>query len=109
MWRIVGTFAFCFCFCLVSAQDKVLSGKIRDQQSGELVPFATVRFKNSGIGKLADAEGNFVFHFTNWPKDTLEVSFVGFQEYRFGFHPDSLTKDSIILLFISNLASLIWV
>ncbi|HVG15344.1 MAG TPA: DUF5686 family protein [Chitinophagaceae bacterium] len=89
---------FCSSFFFASAQTKVLSGKIRDNQSGELVPFASVRFKRSGIGKLADAEGNFVFNFSQWPKDTLEISFVGFKEYYYVFHPDSVKKDSLHLL-----------
>jgi hypothetical protein len=47
----------------VSAQTKVIKGTIRDQHSGEQVPFASVFFKKSGIGKLADSAGQFFFHF----------------------------------------------
>ena len=50
-------------FLSSSAQKKVLKGTIKDQHSGEQVPFASVSFKKSGIGKLADSSGSFVFRF----------------------------------------------
>jgi hypothetical protein len=86
-----------FVFLNGSAQTKVLKGTIRDQHSGEQVPFASVRFKNSGVGKLSDSSGAFIFYFTNWPKDTLEISFVGFREYYYAIDPASIRTDSINL------------
>ena len=80
----------------LSAQ-KVLKGTIKDQHSGEQVPFASVYFKKSGIGKLADSSGSFIFHFQNWPKDTLEISFVGFSEYDYALDPATITTDTITL------------
>lgn len=40
-----------------------------------------MRFKKSGTGKLSDSAGTFVFRFDEWPSDTLEISYVGFQDY----------------------------
>ncbi|HEY4156167.1 MAG TPA: carboxypeptidase-like regulatory domain-containing protein, partial [Puia sp.] len=80
------------------AQQKLLRGVILDAQSGERVPFASMRFLQSGNGKLSDSAGNFVFRFENWPKDTLEITYVGFQNYHLVLS-DSLfrryRKDSI--------------
>lgn len=75
----------------------MLRGIIKDQHSNERVPFASVRFKVSGIGKLSDSSGSFVFHFDAWPKDTLEITSVGFQDYRFSIEPSQITRDTVNL------------
>src|SRR5271168_3648889 len=43
---------------LASAQTKLVSGKITDQQ-GQPVPFASVKIKGSNSGTSADADGSF--------------------------------------------------
>jgi Family of unknown function (DUF5686) len=63
------------------AQTKVLRGVILDIQSGERVPFASMRLNKSSYGKLSDSAGGFTFRFEKWPHDTLQVSYVGFQTY----------------------------
>lgn len=88
----------CVATIAASAQSKVIIGAIRDQHSGEQVPFASVRFKNSGIGKLSDSSGAFIFHFEKWPKDTLEISFVGFRDYQQAIDPDLIKTDTLNLL-----------
>ncbi|HZK63631.1 MAG TPA: DUF5686 family protein [Puia sp.] len=72
---------FLFSFQDAASQQKLLRGVILDAQSGERVPFASLRFNGSGAGKLSDSAGNFSFRFTDWPKDTLEITYVGFQYY----------------------------
>ncbi len=63
------------------AQTKVLRGVILDIQSGERVPFASMRLDKSGYGKLSDSAGGFTFRFEQWPRDTLQISYVGFQTF----------------------------
>ena len=65
----------------IRGQTKILSGVILDIQSGERVPFASMRLVRRGSGKLSDSAGGFSFRFEQWPRDTLEVSYVGFQTY----------------------------
>ncbi len=65
----------------VHAQTKVLSGIILDIQSGERVPFASMRLVKNGYGKLSDSAGGFTFRFEQWPRDTLQISYVGFQTF----------------------------
>jgi hypothetical protein len=77
------------------AQTKVLKGTIKDEHSSEIIPFASVRFKQSGLGKLADSSGSFLFHFESWPKDTLEISSVGYQDYKMAI--DSTGNDTLRL------------
>lgn len=67
------------------SQTKILKGIIKDAHSDERVPFASLRFKKSGTGKLSDSSGAFTFRFDEWPKDTLEITYVGFQDYELSF------------------------
>ncbi len=65
----------------IRGQTKILSGVILDIQSGERVPFASMRLVRNGYGKLSDSAGGFTFRFEQWPRDTLEISYVGFHTY----------------------------
>ena len=87
------------------AQKKVLSGVIQDLQSGERIPFASMRLDKSGFGKLSDSAGGFSFHFEQWPRDTLEISYVGFQSFYLPLNDSLLSRargDSLFV--VINLA-----
>ncbi len=64
-----------------SGQGKVLRGMVQDGNSEEGIPFASVSFKNSTVGKLTDSSGSFIFYLNNWPSDTLEITSVGYQPF----------------------------
>src|SRR5689334_12902793 len=71
------------CFMCSTAQRKTLSGLVQDVNSEEPVPFASVSFKGTTIGKLTDSSGHFYFNLDKWPSDTLEITCVGYQPYRY--------------------------
>lgn len=73
-------FSWAFVFS-ASAQTKIIKGIIKDIHSDERVPFASVQLKKSGIGKLTDSAGQFTLVLQEWPADTLEVTYVGYQDY----------------------------
>ena len=77
-----------------TAAQKIISGTVKDSHSEELVPFASVFFKNTSIGKLTDSAGFFSFHLGQWPGDTLMITSVGYQPF---FYAIDKTKDSILL------------
>ncbi|HEX6180583.1 MAG TPA: DUF5686 family protein, partial [Chitinophagaceae bacterium] len=79
------------------AQVKVLKGIIKDIHSDERIPFASVHFLKAGSGKLADSSGAFIFRFDNWQPDTLEITYVGYQDYRFVIDPAQIKSDTINL------------
>jgi hypothetical protein len=91
-------------FAVGHAQTRVLRGIIKDSHSGEPIPFASLHFKKNRTGGLSDASGRFLFRFNeSWPKDTLEITYVGFQDYEMAF-TDSLVqkaKQDTISLIIS--------
>src|SRR6185503_17495519 len=77
-------FLIFFCFligysALGRAQTRVISGIVKDEHSEEGVPFASVQFKNTSIGRFTDSSGKFSFHLDNWPSDTLVITCVGYQ------------------------------
>lgn len=79
----------------LAAQQKIISGIVKDSHSEEAIPFASVQFKNSTVGKLSDSAGGFGFYLKQWPSDTLEITCVGYQPY---FFPINKLKDSILLV-----------
>jgi hypothetical protein len=76
------------------AQKKIISGVVKDSHSDESIPFASVSFKNTTVGKLSDSSGGFSFYLKNWPSDTLEITCVGYQPFKFFIDK---TKDSILI------------
>lgn len=79
------------------AQTKLITGHVRDQHSDEPVPFASVRFKGSGIGGTADSAGKYVLSVSSSVNDTLEITSVGYQDYRMPLSLSSLVGDSLRL------------
>ncbi len=76
----------------VLSQTKKVTGTVKDAHSEEPIPFASVSFKNTTVGKLTDSAGVFSFYLAKWPSDTLEISCVGYQPFRLVL---ALGKDSI--------------
>ncbi|HEV8285141.1 MAG TPA: DUF5686 family protein [Chitinophagaceae bacterium] len=77
------------------AQKKIISGLIKDFHSDEPVPFASISFKGTTTGMLSDSSGSFLFSLNHWPSDTLEITCVGYQPFKFYISP---AKDSITTL-----------
>lgn len=90
-------FLFFFIADNILAQSRVLIGTIKDQHSNEPVPFASVRFRHSGIGEVADSAGNFFFRLSHHADDTLDITSVGYQDYFFPVHFSSMKTDSLHL------------
>ncbi len=96
--RVSVVILFLLFFCtsqLTIAQSKLIIGTISDQHSAETVPFASVRFKNSGIGQLADSSGSFRFTLPIQTKDTLLITSVGYEDYSLPIDLSLFAKDTI--------------
>ena len=61
-----------------SAQRKILKGIVKDRQSDEAIPYASVVFKLSRQGTLTDSSGIFSFEYNGSGLDTLLVTSVGY-------------------------------
>ena len=75
------------------SQNLIVRGVVKDIHSDERIPFASIQFKKSGIGKLTDSVGNFAFGLNEWPiNDTLEVTYVGYQDNLFPIDSSVLAR-----------------
>jgi hypothetical protein len=79
-------------FLPLFGQVKIISGIVKDSHSDERIPFASVSFTGSTIGKLTDSAGSFSFYLNDWPGDTLVFTSVGYQPFKFAIDK---SKDSI--------------
>ncbi|HYF33430.1 MAG TPA: DUF5686 family protein [Chitinophagaceae bacterium] len=95
---VVTIFGFLAMGLNTQAQVKVLKGIIKDIHSDERIPFASIQFIKAGTGRLADSSGAFIFRFDKWPQDTLEITYVGYQDYKFFIDPAQLTRDTLNLV-----------
>ena len=64
------------------SQSITISGQIIDGHTKEPVSYASVYFVKSKAGKTSDSAGNFTFYFSNFIKDTLVVSYIGYDLYK---------------------------
>src|SRR5688572_30800494 len=87
----------CLTLSLISfsaaSQQKVFIGTVKDSQSEEPVPFASISFIGTTMGKLTDSSGAFTFYLDRWPSDTLVITSVGYQPFRFSI---DISQDSIV-------------
>jgi hypothetical protein len=72
---------------MAMAQPKMIRGVVKDAFNNEAISFASLQFKITGAGKLADSSGAFRFFFDNWPHDTLIVTSVGYADFKAAITP----------------------
>ena len=87
-----------FSCAAAQAQSKILKGIVKDQHSDERIPFASLHFMKAGSGKLADSAGAFTFRFDNWQADTLEITYVGYKDFKFFIDPSAVKGDTVTLI-----------
>jgi hypothetical protein len=92
-YKFLFSVLFLFIAGAVSGQTKIISGVVKDSHSEEPVPFASVLFKNTKVGKLTDSAGGFIFYFDELPSDTLLITCVGYQPFLYIIDK---SKDSLL-------------
>ncbi len=85
LYKAVLLFFVFFTIIQTAISQKILHGFAQDAHSEERIPFASVSFKNTTTGKLTDSSGSFSFYLNDWPSDTLEITCVGYQPFRYVF------------------------
>lgn len=78
----------------ILAQKKIIAGLVKDGHSDEALPFSSISFKNTNVGKISDSAGEFHFQFNNWPSDTLMITSISYQPFIFVIPKN---KDSIFV------------
>ncbi len=77
-FRLFLVFVFILYPGILSAQQHTVEGVVRDAESGEGIPGATVMEQGTLTGTITDPDGNFTLTVSG-PDVTLEISFVGYQ------------------------------
>ena len=73
-------FLLVLCSTIVTAQNKKLSGIVKDKQSDEPIPFASIVFKLSKKGVLTDSAGRFSVEFDGVKNnDSITIQSVGYK------------------------------
>ena len=72
-----------------------LTGKVMDAFTKEPIPFATIKWALSKKGTIADSIGNFKITKSSILKDTLLVTYVGYDQS--AIVPTLIKKDALIV------------
>ena len=72
-------FAFICGLGTLQSQSLEISGVIKDGQTGETIPGASVALKGTLLGTFSEFDGTYVLK-VNSLSDTLEVSFIGYKK-----------------------------
>lgn len=78
-----------------------IKGKVFDEFTKELVPFASIQWRKAGWGTTTDSAGAFILRKSNFDIDTLIIYYVGFEPYSYPFSSNSET--GLITLMLSKL------
>lgn len=64
----------------VWAQQCTIKGTISDAASGEAIPFATIKIKNTNNGTVSDTDGHYQLQCSQNHTDTLVFSYIGYHQ-----------------------------
>ena len=67
----------CCCLSAVWAQEKNVSGVVKDAKTGEPLSGATIAIQGTSTGTMTDLNGNYSL--TVDPQSTLVVSYIGYE------------------------------
>lgn len=84
---------------LVVAQTTKVEGVVKDAQTGEILPFVTVRFKDSKIGAYTDTVGYYMLD-TYYATDSLVFSMPGYRKATFAIKKDVAQVLNVELLIV---------
>ncbi len=77
---------------------KLICGKILDDFSKEPLPFANIYFQKNQEGTTSAKDGTFKFYADYQDRDTLIISYVGYQEVK--VHPKQLSTNPCSSIFL---------
>jgi hypothetical protein len=94
--KTVTVLSLLFLYSLSARGQKVITGTVKDEMNGAGIPFASLSFKKTGKGKMADSTGSFRWAVASFSQDTIEITAIGYQDLFLpvdGSSPDTLKLD----------------
>jgi len=89
----------------VKPQKKVepftINGKVIDQNTGESLPSAIIKVRNTNISASTNSDGYFTILHVPSDTCTLEINYVGYRRDTYELNSENIKKEIIIGLFIS--------
>lgn len=82
------------------------SGVVKDKNTGEGIPFATVFFLGSDVGTSADIDGKFSLSFDKQPGDSLRVTAIGYTPWTRRFRAGADHHPTIPIELVREVAQL---
>jgi ferric enterobactin receptor len=82
-----------FFVLIVSAQQREVTGSVKNSQNNEPLPYATVMVKGTKIGTKTNTEGYFVLHVPVDTIVTLDVKYVGYSDQEIRVESDRTNLD----------------
>ena len=84
MRKIKLLLSLCFVMLLgnIDAQVFVISGEVKDAETGELLVFANIMQVGTTNGAVADIDGKFKLEINNRSYDEIEITFIGYESKR---------------------------
>ena len=94
--RLLSIVFFCFLSSTLVAQNTVFQGKVLDKETKEPLTAAIVKFSNSGIGAVADIDGNFKIS-NNTDLTKVEIGLMGYETMTLTIPAQKTTIKQILL------------
>lgn len=96
---LLSTFLLLVCNCTFSQSVKTIDAQVLDSETGKPLEYASVHLKNGTLGTLTNSSGQFEFHIpTSSTDDTLQVSYIGYENFSGSVIDLSSTSSFIIRL-----------
>ena len=67
--------------CTIAVAQTTVTGTVTDASTGETLVGASVAIKGSTLGAVTNLEGKYIIDVNNFNSDTLEFSYVGYQQF----------------------------
>lgn len=85
----------------IKTEPFAINGRVIDQNTGESLPSAIVKIRNTNISASTNSDG--YFSILNVPSDTctLEITYVGYRRDTYALNSENIKKEITIGLFIS--------
>ena len=79
-----------------SSSNITISGILKDKNTGEALPFATIKIKGTSNGTVTNADGHFTLLKVPTDTSTLSISFLGYDNAEFYLSPQ-MSKTNLVV------------